>query len=108
MVKQNSQNSNTDQNGLSKVFLRRVDQIALALVLLVCFIIFGINISVQVWQRGQLIDIDHVDLQDAGYQVNYRVNINEAGWPEIANLPGFGEVTARTVVDYRDQNGRFS
>ena len=62
----------------------------------------------QVWQRGQLIDIDHVDLQDAGYQVNYRVNINEAGWPEIANLPGFGEVTARTVVDYRDQNGRFS
>ena len=37
-----------------------------------------------------------------------RVNINEAGFNDLCNLPGIGPVLARDIIRYRRQNGNFT
>ena len=37
-----------------------------------------------------------------------KVNINSAGADELALLPRVGAVVAKRIVDFREQNGRFS
>ncbi len=36
------------------------------------------------------------------------VNINTAGFAELDNLPGIGEVKAQAILDYRQKNGLFT
>lgn len=45
--------------------------------------------------------------QSAGYSSGL-VNINTAGINELDQLPGVGPVTAQSIVEYRNQIGRFS
>ena len=52
---------------------------------------------------GRTIDIDTADRQAVAFQVN----INEADWPELAQLPGIGEVLAKRIVSVRDTAGPF-
>ena len=37
-----------------------------------------------------------------------KVNINTASESELDSLPGVGEVTAKKIIDYRNENGKFS
>ena len=53
--------------------------------------------------RGQLIEIDRA----APLEARFRVDINEADWPEIIQLPGLGEVLAKRVLAERSDNGPF-
>ena len=39
---------------------------------------------------------------------NAKVNINTATQSELENLPGIGEATALKVINYRNENGKFS
>lgn len=39
---------------------------------------------------------------------NKKVNINTATQSELENLPGVGEVIASRIIEYRQQNGKFS
>ena len=39
---------------------------------------------------------------------NHLVNLNEAGMEELCSLPGIGTKTAEKIIDYRNQNGKFS
>jgi len=56
------------------------------------------------WWRGQpFVDIEATASQPA----EFRLDINTAGWPELAQLPGIGEVLARRIVEYRETNGPF-
>jgi competence protein ComEA len=54
------------------------------------------------WE-GRLIDIDAAP----PVKVEYLVDINTAGWSEIAQLPDLGETLARRIVDDRRQRGPF-
>jgi competence protein ComEA len=53
--------------------------------------------------RGELIEIDRASPLTA----RYRVNVNTADWPELAELPQVGEVLARRIVDSRSDVGPF-
>lgn len=39
--------------------------------------------------------------------INYPISINEATVEELMNLPGIGESKAKTIVEYRTENGLF-
>lgn len=53
--------------------------------------------------RGTLINIEHA----APLDYAFRVDVNSAEWPELAQLPEVGEILARRIVDHRQQNGPF-
>ncbi|MBI2826885.1 MAG: helix-hairpin-helix domain-containing protein [Planctomycetia bacterium] len=38
----------------------------------------------------------------------FEVDINEADWPELAQLPGVGETLARRIVESRQTDGPFA
>lgn len=39
--------------------------------------------------------------------VQFRVNLNDATWPELSQLPGIGETLARRIVASREHDGPF-
>lgn len=54
--------------------------------------------------QGRMIDIDRAPEQTA----QFAVDINQADWPELAELPGVGETLARRIVEARQAQGPFS
>jgi competence protein ComEA len=54
--------------------------------------------------RGELIEIDRARPLTA----RFRVDVNEAQWPELAEVPGVGETLARRIVDSRHAAGRYA
>jgi competence protein ComEA len=50
-----------------------------------------------------LTDVD----QQPAIPMPYRIDINTASWPELAQLPGIGETLARRIVASRETEGLF-
>ena len=57
----------------------------------------------QTGPEGRFVDIDHAPPLPA----EFRVDINQAAWPELAQLPGLGPTLARRIVEYRMIHGPF-
>ena len=53
--------------------------------------------------QGHLIEID----RDTPQEIQFLVDINEADWPEIIQLPGLGEILAQRVIADRQDKGPF-
>lgn len=70
---------------------------ASALVLIACYWLYRGG------HRGALVEIDRAP----PLQAKFLVDINQAEWPEIIQLPGLGEVLAQRVVANRQDNGPF-
>lgn len=83
--------------------LRRLDQAAVAA--LVMFALAGMAAYwfVHGGHRGELIEIDRAEPLTARYQVD----INRAEWPEFAELPDIGETLARRIIESRAAAGPF-
>ncbi len=59
-----------------------------------------------VWQgavTGRTIDVDRAP----PVPISFVVNVNEADWPELSQLPGIGPVLAQRIVASRAQDGPF-
>lgn len=53
--------------------------------------------------RGQVIDIENA----APLDYRFLVDLNQAAWPELAQLPGVGETLAKRIVESRESDGPF-
>jgi len=53
--------------------------------------------------RGGLVDIEHA----APLRFAFVVDVNEADWPELVQLPGVGEILAKRIVENRQANGPY-
>ncbi|NLF70216.1 MAG: helix-hairpin-helix domain-containing protein [Candidatus Anammoximicrobium sp.] len=95
-------NPNSDRAGASPL-LRRLDQATVALLLAVSLLLMALAVLTRYWQGRGLIEIDRAPPQ----VIDFRVDINRAGWPELALLPDVGETLARRIVESRQQNGPF-
>ncbi|MEM6799651.1 MAG: helix-hairpin-helix domain-containing protein [Planctomycetota bacterium] len=88
---------------MSKPLLRQADQLSIA-VLTVAAIA-----SVALWwwmnggAAGELVNIERAP--PVGYR--YLVDVNTAGWPELAQLPKVGETLARRIVEQREVTGPY-
>jgi competence protein ComEA len=83
--------------------LRRTHQAVVATLVLFALAGIGAYWIVQGGPRGELIEIDRAEPLTA----RYLVDINKAGWPELAELPTVGETLARRIVDSRTDAGPF-
>ena len=90
-------------SGRWRPILRRMDQAAVAVLVLFALVGMGVYWVVQGGPRGELIEIDRADPLTA----RFLVDINKADWPELAELPEVGETLARRIVDSRVKDGEF-
>jgi competence protein ComEA len=86
-----------------RVLLRRMDQAAIAGLMSVALLSMAGYWLTHHGHRGGLIDIDRAEPLEA----RFRVDVNSAQWPELAQLPDIGEVLARRIVESREQAGPF-
>jgi competence protein ComEA len=96
--------SNDPKSPRDWMLLRRTDQAVVAVLTLAGLVgIAGYWLS-QGGARGRLIEIDRVTRASAHFQID----LNEADWPEISQLPGVGETLARRIVESRQAEGPFN
>ena len=88
---------------LPRPLLRRLDQVAIAAILGLAWLAIVVGLVARGYHRGELIEVDRADPQT----IAFRVDVNRAGWPELALLPGVGEVLARRIIESRKQRGPF-
>lgn len=84
--------------------LRRLDQAAVASLVAAALVGMGLYWFVQGGFRGHLIEIDRATPLTARFQVD----INQAGWPELAEVPELGETLARRIVESRTKAGPYA
>lgn len=91
-------------NSATTWLLRRHDQAAVAV--LACVALAWLA-GWWLWHggaTGRLMEID-----EAPHSLPpLAVDINEASWPELAQLPGIGETLARRIIELREREGRYS
>jgi len=83
--------------------LRRADQATVAVLIAFALVGMAAYWVVQGGPRGELIEIDRAEPLTA----QFLVDINRAGWPELAELPELGETLARRIVDSRQEAGPY-
>ena len=71
--------------------------------MIVATVIIVVHLGVQYWISRGFVEIDSAQRDFA----EFRADLNSADWPELANLPGYGETLARRIVEYRERNGPF-
>ena len=83
--------------------LRRADQAVVASLVVIACAAMAAYWVVKGGPRGGLVEIDRA----APLVARFQVNVNEAEWPELAQLPDVGETLARRIVESRESMGAF-
>lgn len=89
--------------GPQSPWLRRKEQATVAVGVTLALLFLAAYWLVQGGHRGDLIEIEEAGPLEA----RFRVDVNSAQWPELAQLPEIGEVLARRIVDSRTAQGPF-
>ena len=79
--------------------LKRADQATVGALVLVALVSLTAWWYYQGGADGRLIEIDRAPKRTA----QFLVDVNEADWPELAQLPGIGETLAQRIVAARDE-----
>lgn len=83
--------------------LSRHDQRIVAVLLIAALLGLCVHWTREGAFRGGLVEVDGAQRTPAPYQID----LNSAGWPEIAQLPSVGETMARRIVEVRRARGGF-
>lgn len=83
--------------------LRRSDQAVVAALVVVALVMMGLWWARQGGWAGQTVEVDRAKSRQAEFQVD----LNQAEWPELAQLPGLGDTLARRIVESRGLDGPF-
>ncbi len=86
------------------LLIKRMDQVAVASLVLAALLSTGLYWLVQGGATGRLVEIDRA----APESVVFQLDVNEADWPEFTVLPGIGETLARRIVESRNADGPFA
>ncbi len=84
--------------------LRRGDQLAVVGLVAAAFVSLAGYWFSHGGPSGRMLDVDRAPEQSA----HFAVDINQADWPELAELPGVGETIARRIVEVRRERGPFA
>jgi len=95
--------SPSDRPGVPSWLLRRADQAAVAVLVVLGLASMGGWWIAHGGCRGELVEIERAQPRTAQFEVD----LNQADWPELAQLPDIGETLARRIVDSRNQQGPF-
>lgn len=83
--------------------LRRTDQAVVAVLVLVSLVATVGWWVAQGGLQGRLIELDRSEPLTASFEVD----VNQAQWAELAQLPGIGPTLAQRIVEYRENHGPF-
>jgi len=84
-------------------FLRRGDQFVVASILVMAVLSGAAYFAVQ-----KMRSIDYIDIDQAPHvEYQFLVDVNQADWSELAQLPGIGETLAKRIVESRQMQGPF-
>jgi competence protein ComEA len=67
-------------------------------------------LALSVWHWGRLSGwgMQPVEVDRLPQRIyDYRIDLNQATWVELLQLPGVGETLAQRILEYRDQHGPF-
>ena len=103
MAKQQPEYRPADRRGW-RPLLRWADQATVAGLIAASLVALAAYWFTHGGHRGELIEIDRA----AALTARYQVDINNAEWPEFAELPQIGETLARRIVESRQTAGPFA
>ena len=86
------------------LWVRRAEQAVIAVCLLIGFVTMAGYFIQRGGLRGRLIEIERAE----PVEITFQVDINEAAWPELTQLPNIGETLARRIVAHRQRHGDFA
>lgn len=122
MVSANEQTTNVDEATAGKLdrwrilqwiqrqwpILRRRDQSAVALLLVIALTIMGVRWLRSGGATGHLVDAEARLAEKPGAMAApYLVDINTADVAELGELPQVGPMLARRLIEHREEYGRF-
>ena len=82
---------------------------AMATIICVCLVAGAISIGFSLWKhyRERRILISYAPPASNQEHIDFPININEAAVEDLMRIPEIGEVKARSIIEYREANGRF-
>lgn len=89
---------------MQRQLLRHPEQTLLAVLVLLAIVAIFSYWLFRLWHQEDLIEFDKAPQ----LEVTFQVDINHADWPEIMQLPGIGETTARAIVKERQADGPYT
>jgi len=98
-----SDNLDSDKLSWPRIVLRRLDQVAAAAIAVVALILIALWCTWQSYLGGRLIDIE----REEPIAIDFKIDVNNAEWPELALMPNIGEQLAKRIVADRTQRGPF-
>ena len=85
--------------------ISRRHQLTIAVIVGTCLMILGLSNLLEYARHGRRIDIERpFEVQ----QVDLKIDLNNAEWPELTLLPDISETMARRIVEFRQANGPFA
>lgn len=88
----------------SWLLLKRLDQVAVAALVMAALVSVGTYWVTQGGLSGRLIELERAPRTSVAFEVD----INAADWPELSVLPNIGETLAKRIVDSRNAEGPFA